>query len=79
MDEIGGSSLEASVAGLGWKAGTLTDLSNLEVLYIKHVQNIKITFVMGPLTCMLLSFTSQNQGALEKIPHFCRTIIKASS
>lgn len=40
MDEISGSSLEAGVAGLGRKAGTLTDLSNLEVLYINRVKNI---------------------------------------
>lgn len=47
MDEISGSSLEASVAALGWKAGTLPGLSNLEVLYIKHVLNTKITLFYG--------------------------------
>lgn len=58
MDELSGSSLEASVAGLGQKAGTLTDLSNLEGM----CKILKLLFFMGPLTCMLLSFTSQNKG-----------------
>lgn len=43
MDEVSGFSSGANVAGLGWKAGALTDLGNLEVLYVKPVQNIKIT------------------------------------
>lgn len=55
MDEISGSSLEASVAGLGWKAGTLPGLSNLEVLYIEHVPNTEIIlWALLPACCFPL-------------------------
>jgi len=65
VDEISGSSVEASVAGLGHKAGTLTDLGNLQVLYVKHMQNIRITGFVGPLTCLLLSFIALEPRAIR--------------
>lgn len=78
VDEISGSSLEASVAGLGQKAGTLTDLGSLELLYIRHVQNIKITTFYGSSHLHAAFLYFPEQGALEKIPHFCRTITSFS-